>query len=71
MAYGGAVSFQNISGSSIFPLPFYITGNGLNRNMQIEIKPQSRINLNGALEVIQEDKHSGNGKSMEETKRDK
>ena len=37
----------------------------------MEVEPKSRLNLNGALEVIQEDKHSENGKSMEKTKKDK
>ena len=54
----------------IYNFSFCIIETPLNRNMKIEVKPTSRLNLNGALELIQEDKHTENGKSMKETKKE-
>ena len=51
-------------------LSFCIIETPSNRNMKMEVKPKSRLNLNGALELIQEDKHTENGKSMKETKKE-
>jgi hypothetical protein len=39
--------------------------------MKMEVKPKSRLNLNGALELIQEDNPSESGNSMNETKKDR
>ena len=50
----------------------YLVFTELSRNRDIPLSSQEKLklNLNGAVELIKEDKQSENGKSMKKTERD-
>ena len=48
----------------------HFTESSWNRNMPSSSEEKLKLNLNGAVELIKEDKQSENGKSMKKTERD-